>query len=97
MAAVSHAASPASEGYDPGPELQRAPGGSLIVNAFIVDGPVRLEIRDRESDALLLEKQAPSLFPFEVPADELEVPPDQVRVRIFVRGDLAHELELTPR
>lgn len=82
--------------YDPGPELQRTPGGSLIVNAFILEGPVRVEIRDRDSDELLFEKEDRTLFPFEVASTELGTEPERVLVRIFIRGHLSHELKLEP-
>lgn len=82
--------------YDRGPELQQTAGGGLIVNAFIMDGPVRVEIRDRTSDELVLERQEQSLFPFELSRRELGIEPTQVVVRIFVQGKLAHELDLLP-
>ena len=80
--------------YDPGPELQRTPGGSLIVDAFIMDGPVRVAIRHRESGELLLEQESDTLFSFEVSRPDLGAEPEAVVVRIFVDGELAHELTL---
>jgi hypothetical protein len=82
--------------YDPGPKLQQAPGGGLIVNVFIMEGPVRLEIHDRESDEVLFEKQEGSMFPFEVSRRELGVDATQVVVYIYVAGELAHKLDLLP-
>lgn len=80
--------------YDPGPELQRTPGGSLIVDAFIMDGPVRVAIRHRETGELLLEQESDTLFSFEVSRPDLGAEPEEVVVRIFLDGELAHELTL---
>jgi len=80
--------------FDPGPELQRVPGGSLIVNAFIMDGPVRVDIHNRHSDEVILHREADSMFPFEVSRRDLAVEPQDVLVRIYVKGELAHTLEL---
>lgn len=80
--------------FDPAPKLQRVPGGSLIVNAFIMDGPVRVEIHNRHSDEVIMHREADSMFPFEVPRSDLPVEPEDVRVRIYVKGNLAHTLEL---
>lgn len=80
--------------FDPEPELQRVPGGSLIVNAFIMDGPVRVDIHNRHSDEVILHREADSMFPFEVSRQNLTVEPEDVLVRIYVKGDLAHTLEL---
>lgn len=80
--------------FDPTPALQRTPGGNLIVDAFIMAGPVRVEIRDRDSDAVLLDKESASLFPFEVSREELGVEPGRIKVYIYVDGSLRHELEL---
>lgn len=80
--------------FDPAPELQRVPGGSLIVNAFIMDGPVRVEIRNRHSDEVIMHREGDSMFPFEVSRGDLPVAAEDVLVRIYVKGDLAHTLEL---
>lgn len=80
--------------FDPSPRLQRTPGGSLIVDAFIMDGPARLTISRRDSDAVLLEKTEDALFPFEVNSTDLGTEPENVVVRIYLDGELAHELTL---
>lgn len=82
--------------YDAGPELQQTAGGGLIVNAFIMEGPVHVELSDRDSGQVLMEREETSLFPFELSRQELGIEPTQVLVRIFVQGELAHELELLP-
>lgn len=84
----------AHKSFDPSPKLQRTPGGSLIVDAFIMDGPVRVEIRRRDSDELLLEKQSDTLFSFEVERTTLGAAPEDVVVRIYIDDTLAHELAL---
>ncbi|MDZ7668234.1 MAG: hypothetical protein U5Q16_02025 [Gammaproteobacteria bacterium] len=80
--------------FDPDPDLQRVPGGSLIVNAFIMDGPVRVDIHDRHSDEVILHREADSMFPFEVSRQDLAVEPEDVLVRIYVKGELTHTLKL---
>ncbi|MEQ8858090.1 MAG: hypothetical protein RIC56_05540 [Pseudomonadales bacterium] len=80
--------------FDPAPDLQRTPGGNLIVNAFIMRGPVRVEIREQGSDRLLVERQSETLFPFELSHRELGAEPEQVVVHIYVDGTLSHELTL---
>lgn len=80
--------------YDPDPKLQRTPGGSLIVDAFIMDGPVRVAIRHQETDELLFEQESDTLFSFEVSRPDLGAEPEAVVVRIFLDGELAHELTL---
>jgi hypothetical protein len=80
--------------FDPAPELQRTPGGSLIVNAFIMDGPARVTISRRDSGELLLEKSEDALFPFEVSGADLGTEPENVVVKIYLDGALAHELKL---
>ena len=80
--------------YDPGPKLQRTPGGSLIVDAFIMDGPVRVAIEHRESGEVLFEQASDTLFSFEVSRPDLGAEPEEVVVRIFLDGELAHELTL---
>ena len=80
--------------YDSTPELQQTAGGGLIVNAFIMEGPVRLEIRDRHTGEVLLEKHERSLFPFEVSREDLGVEATRVIVRIWIGDELAHELDL---
>lgn len=82
--------------YDPSPELQKTPGGGIIVNAFIMQGPVRVEVLRGPTGEVVLEKEEQSLFPFEIPRTELEFEPSDVVVRIYVGGELAHELELHP-
>lgn len=82
--------------YDPSPELQQTASGGLIVNAFIMEGPVRVEIRDRHSGRVVMEKEQRSLFPFQVSREELGVEPTQVVVRIYRGGELAHQLDLLP-
>ncbi len=82
--------------YDPSPELQQTSSGGLIVNAFIMEGPVRVEIRDRHSDRVVMEKEERSLFPFEVSRQDLGVEPTQVVVRIYREGEMAHQLDLLP-
>lgn len=80
--------------FDPAPELQQAAGGGLIVNAFIMDGPVRVEIRNRESGELVMERDEDALFPFEVRPADLGIDADQAEVLIYVDGQLTHTLEL---
>lgn len=80
--------------FDPAPDLQRVPGGSLIVNAFIMDGPVRVDIHNRHSDEIIMHREGDSMFPFEVSRGDLPVDAEDVLVRIYVKGDLAHTLEL---
>ncbi len=84
------------ERYQAGPTLQETPGGGLVVNAFIMNGPVRVEVRDRDSGKVLMEKQKDVLFPFEIPREELGVAPARAVVRIYVQGQLIHELNLVP-
>lgn len=86
----------AHRSFDPEPSLQRTSGGALIVNAFILTGPVRVAVHDRRTDALILERSSDSLFPFELSHHELGIEPEQARVRIYVDGNLAHTLELEP-
>ena len=80
--------------FDPGPKLQRTPGGSLIVDAFIMNGPARVIISRRDGDTVLLEKTEEALFPFEVSGADLGTEPENVVVRIYLKGELAHELTL---
>lgn len=80
--------------YDPGPNLQRTPGGSLIVDAFIMDGPVRVAIEHRESGEVLFEQESDTLFSFEVSRSDLDAEPEDVVVKIFLDGELAHELTM---
>jgi len=80
--------------YDPGPNLQRTPGGSLIVDAFIMDGPVRVAIERRESGEVLFEQESDTLFSFEVSRSDLDAEPEEVVVKIFLDGELAHELTM---
>lgn len=80
--------------FDAGPELQTTPGGGLIVNAFIMEGPVRVVISDRDSGDVVLEQREDSLFPFEVPRSELGISPQRARVDIYIGEELAHQLEL---
>lgn len=84
------------ETYRSEPDLQETAGGGLVVNAFIMDGPVHVEVRDRKSGKLLLEKRAETLFPFEIPRRQLGVQMTQVVVKIYVKGKLAHELTVEP-
>jgi len=80
--------------YDPGPKLQRTPGGSLIVDAFIMDGPVRVAIERRESGEVLFEQESDTLFSFEVSRSDLDAEPEEVVVKIFLDGELAHKLTM---
>lgn len=82
--------------FDPAPELQVTPGGGLVVNAFIMDGPVRVEIRDRDTGRVVMSKEMDTMFPFEVSRHDLNLEPTRVVVRIYVKGALAHELNLLP-
>jgi len=59
-----------------------------------MDGPVRVAIRHRETGELLLERESDTLFSFEVSRQDLGGEPEEVVVRIFVAGELAHELTL---
>ena len=80
--------------FDPSPRLQRTPGGSLIVDAFIMDGPARVTISRRDGDTVLLDRTEEALFPFEVTGTDLGTEPENVVVRIYLDGELAHELTL---